>query len=184
MAVAQNDAKHLFYLSGELNLGNYVGLDFGLNYVLNETYAFKLGFTGNIREPVSEPEDYLSGLVSVLSFGTTNPYDHFLTTRADFGRMINLNQKKTIRLNLAVGLGYTIIKEPINWQLRVFEGISFDSNYTFDYNSYGTLSLIINPKIEFPISHIFGFSISPMLQINKDRTYIGIGIGSIVGKLK
>ena len=57
-------------------------------------------------------------------------------------------------------------------------------NYTWNYKKYNTLSLIINPKIEFPFTRFYGLTISPMLQINKDRTYFGIGIGHMIGLLR
>ena len=57
-------------------------------------------------------------------------------------------------------------------------------NYTWIYNKYNTVNLIINPKIEFPFTRYFGLTISPMLQINKDRTYFGIGIGQMIGLLR
>jgi hypothetical protein len=46
------------------------------------------------------------------------------------------------------------------------------------------MSLIINPKIEFPLTNFIGLSVSPMIQLNKDRTYYGIGFGTMLGKLK
>ena len=57
-------------------------------------------------------------------------------------------------------------------------------NYTWNYKTHNTLSLIINPKIEFPFTRFYGLTISPMLQINKDRTYVGIGIGQMIGLLR
>ncbi len=182
---AQDDEDGNFYLSTEFNRGNYIGINFDLNYIFKNNYSLKLGFSGNIREPESQPEDFSSGLTGLLSFGTDFPLDHLLTYRIDVGKIYNLNKKGTIRANLSVGLGYTIIKEPGNWQKIDSESvIILTENYTYSYNSYDTVSLIINPKIEFPISKFFGFSVSPMLQVNKDRTYYGIGIGSLIGNLK
>lgn len=83
---------------------------------------------------------------------------------------------------MSVGLGYTTIKEPENWQAT--EGSFLVENYTWDYNKYHTLSLIINPKIEFAISRFYGFTVSPMVQLNKDRTYFGVGIGQVMGLVR
>ena len=57
-------------------------------------------------------------------------------------------------------------------------------NYTYEYSKFNTVSLIISPKIEFPFSRIYGLTISPLIQINKDRTYLGVGIGQMMGLLR
>lgn len=182
---AQETVEDTYYGSGEFNMGNYFGVNFDLNYVFKNKYSVKFGFSGNLREPKSQPEDFSNGVTGLLTFGTENPYDHLLTYRIDVGRIYNLNQKGTIRANLAIGLGFTTIKEPGNWQ-AVDGGtlIILTDNYTYSYNSYNTFSFIINPKIEFPFTKIYGFSVSPMIQLNKDRSYFGIGVGSLLGKLK
>ncbi|HSP84008.1 MAG TPA: hypothetical protein VLN72_09800, partial [Gillisia sp.] len=59
-----------------------------------------------------------------------------------------------------------------------------DENYSYEYHKYHTVSLIINPKIEFPITRIYGLTLSPMILINKDRTYMGIGVGHMIGLLR
>ena len=101
------------------------------------------------------------------------------------GKIYNLNQKGTIRANVALGVGYTVIDEPENWQYIPNNAtINLDENYTYDYYKYNTISLIISPKIEFPISKYFGFSVSPMAQINKDRSYCGVGLGIMLGKVR
>lgn len=185
-AIAQEtDSYNAYYLYSELNLGNYVGVDFNLNYVINNKYSLKLGFSGNIRKPKSEPENFSGGLKGLFSVGIENPYDHLLNYKIDLGRIYNLNPKKTIRANLAVGMGYTIIKEPENWELVESDVLlNLTENYTYTYRSYSTLSLIISPKIEFPITRFFGLSVSPTIQLNKDRSYFGIGLGTLLGKLK
>ena len=98
------------------------------------------------------------------------------------GRIYSLNKKGTIRANLSLGIGYTAIKEPTNWQ--PVEGSFITQNYSFDYDRYHTFSLIINPKIEFPFTRFYGLSLSPLVQVNKDRVYYGIGIGQMIGLLR
>lgn len=179
----QSQEKHTYYLTSEVNFGNYLGVDYALNYVYNNTYSVKVGFSGNVREPKSQPKDYDGGGNALFSSGTDNPYDHFLTYKIDVGRIYKLNEKGTIRANISAGVGYTIIKEPGNWQ---FVGNSnfFEENYSYSYHTHNAISLVVNPKIEFPITKYFGFSASPMLQINKNRTYYGIGVGLMLGKLR
>ena len=98
------------------------------------------------------------------------------------GVVSRLNKSETIRANFSVGMGYTTIKEPGNWQKR--DRILFGENYTWDYLENNRLSLILNPKIEFLRYRFFGLTISPMLQANKDTFYLGVGIGAMIGLLR
>jgi len=179
---AQFSENNAIYTTGELNLGNYIGLDINLNYIYKEKYSFKVGYTGNLRKPKTQPDNYVSGLTGIASFGLANPYDQFESYQVGFGKIYNLNKSNTIRLNLSLGLGYTIIREPENWQ--IINNAFLTENYTWNYDKNKTVSLIVNPKIEFPFTRYFGLTISPMLQINRDRAYVGIGIGQMLGLLR
>lgn len=183
-ANGQSVENNAVYATGELNFGNYFGMDLNLNYVLKEKYSFKLGYTGNFRKPKSQPEDFTSGVIGILVFGLNSPVDQFENFGATVGRIYKINQSGTIRANFSLGIGYTIFTEPENW-IKINEStVSITKNYSYDYAKHEAISLSINPKIEFPITKYFGFSISPMLQSNRDRTYLGIGLGSMIGLLR
>ncbi len=179
---AQTELKHAYYFGSDLSLGNYLGLDLDVNYIYSEKYSLRIGYSGHIRKSRSLPADYSSGLVNSMFFGLAQPLDQLENIYLTAGKIYKLNEKGTIRINLSVGLGYTTIREPGNWQRS--ENYFLVENYTWDYEKYHTVSLIISPKIEFPFTRFFGLSLSPMLQINKDRTYVGIGIGDIFGLLR
>jgi hypothetical protein len=181
-ANGQFDQHNAIYSTGELNLGNYIGFDFNMNYVHKEKYSFKVGYTGNLRKPISQPADYASGLTGLLLLGLANPFDQIENYQIGFGKISKINASGTIRANLSIGLGYTIIREPENWE-RVNTAF-LTENYTWNYNKYSTVSLIINPKIEFPFSRFYGLTVSPMVLLNKDRTYFGVGIGQMIGLLR
>ncbi|WP_374959402.1 hypothetical protein [Gilvibacter sp.] len=181
-AIGQQAQQNLVYANLGLNLGNYVGFDAELNYIRSGKYSFKLGYSGNIREPVSEPADYSSGLTGALLLGLANPFDQMEQIYAGAGRVWVLNPSGTIRLNAGIGLGFTIIREPGNWQ-RVQDNFLVE-NYTWEYNRYNTFSLIFNPKIEFPITRFYGLFAAPFVQLNKDRTFFGISIGHMIGVLR
>lgn len=152
IAQAQFAENNAIYFSSDLNLGNYIGVDFHLNYVLKEKYSFRAGFTGNIGiKPKSRPDDYNSGFAGVLFFGLINPYDLIETYEVGFGKIYNLNKSGTIRVNLSIGVGLTTIREPENWQIVGADASWSSPNYTWNYKKYNTVSLIINPKIEFPV---------------------------------
>ncbi len=180
---AQFHQNHAIYQSSEITIGNYLGVNVNANYVLKETYSFKIGYSRLIRLPQAAPENYSSGLVGLLTFGMANPYDQMQNIQIMAGKVYKMNKKGTIRANLSLGLGFTIITEPTNWQ-PTETGSFLGPNYTYDYGEYNTISLIINPKIEFPFTRYYGLELSPMLQINKDRTYIGLGIGHMIGLLR
>ena len=92
----------------------------------------------------SQPEDYSSGLTGVLLFGSANPYDQLENYQIGVGKIYKLNSSGTIRANLSLGIGYTIISEPENW-VRINNGFLAE-NYTWNYKKYSTISVIINPK--------------------------------------
>lgn len=181
-AHAQSNSNHAIYFANEFNLGNYFGADVGMNYVYSEKYSVKAGYNANLRLAKSTPYDYSSGLVGAYLFGLAEPMDQLENYHLAIGQIYKLNKSGTIRVNFALGLGLTTIKEPKNWQRenRAF----LVENYTWNYKKYNTLSLIVNPKIEFPFSRFYGFTVSPMIQINKDRIYLGIGIGQMIGILR
>ena len=105
IANAQFDENNMIYSTGELNLGNYIGFDINLNYINKEKYSFKIGYTGNIRKPKSQPEDYTSGLTGILLLGLANPYDQFENYQFGVGKIYEINPSGTIRANISIGLG-------------------------------------------------------------------------------
>ncbi len=180
-ANAQFAENNALYAASELNFGNYFGVNLDLNYVLKEKYSFKVEYSGNLRKAKSIPEDFSIGLTGIFLFGLTTPVDRFQNYGATVGRIYKINQSGTIRANLSLGIGYTVYTEPENWEKISSD---YDKNYTYDKVKHEAVSLIVNPKIEFPITRFFGFTLSPMLQINKDRTYIGVGFGTMIGLLR
>lgn len=181
---AQSSEKNAIYVTGGLNAGNFWGGNLNLNYVLNEKYSFQAGISGLFRESKSKPEDFSSGIVGFLSLGLSNILylDEMENYQLLAGKIFMLNRSNTARLNLAGGIGYTVLTEPTNWK-RVTD-YTIVENYTYDRITHGTISLIINPGIELPFSRYLGFTLSPMLQINKYRTYIGFGIEAMIGLLR
>ena len=177
----QFDQNHAIYITPDLSLGNYIGLDANLNYVYKEKYSFKIGYSGLFRITNSRPDDLSVGLEVLISLGLLSPYDIMETFQVGIGRVYILNNAGTIRVNMSIGVGYTTITEPYNWIPTL--GM-LTTNYNWEYKSHNTVSLIINPKIEFPFTRFYGLSASPMLMVNKSRIYVGFGIGQMIGLLK
>lgn len=172
---AQVAKNNKLYASSELSIGNYLGVDVNLNMITKKNHIFKVGFTGNFRGSRSiPPRNDFDPL----------PVDYFNSFQVGFGKLYNigkienLDENGIVRANISFGLGITGLKERVNWRLNN------NSYYISDEKKISTISLIINPKIEFPLKKFFGLTISPMLQINKYRTYFGIGIGQMIGLVR
>lgn len=183
IANAQFDEENAIYTTTEINVGNYFGFDFNLNYVYDEEYSVRLGYTGNIRKPISEPQNFSSGFLGIFFLGLGRPFDHFDSYEFCVGKIIRLDEKGIYRLNLSAGIGYTTIREPENWEV-VYDLYSIGNNYTWEFKKYTLYSIIFNPKLEIPYTNYVGFTVSPMMQINKDRTYYGLGLGLMIGLLR
>lgn len=179
---AQFSEKNAIYLIGELNAGNFGGGNSSLNYVFDNKYSFQAGISGLYRESKSKPADFSSGMIRI--FGSSSSVkEEMQNWQILVGKIFVLNKSGTIRFNMATGIGYTILKEAKNWKPVSKHGFG-GANYTYDVERHGTLSLIINPRVEFPFSRYFGLTLSPILQINKDWTYIGFGVGMMIGLLR
>lgn len=174
--------NNFIYYSGDVNYGNYFGADINLNYIYKSNYSFKIGQTFNIRKARTQPESYVPGLFGMFRETFGYPLDQLENYSVSAGKIFNLNDTRTLRLNLSIGAGYTVIKEPHNWQ-KIDKQL-FSPTHSWEYRKYSTMSFIVNPKIEFPFTRYFGVTLSPIVEINKDRTHFGIGIGIMAGLLR
>ena len=180
-ANAQFDEKNAIYFSNEFNMGGYAGVDISLNYVYDTRFAFRVGFSGNTRIARTLPSDYSPGVVGILTLGVNTPRDNFQSVHFTFGYIQKLSEAGTVRLNLSLGLGYAMTREPVNWQ-KIDQFLS--DNYTWDYEHNHSISFVLNPKFEFPFSRYYGLSISPMVEIYDGGTFFAVGIGHIFGLLR
>ena len=169
---AQFNEKTLVYGSFEIQAGNYFGFNANINYIHNNKYSFKLGYTGLSRNDNDTPSDfeYNSGIFS--------SHDRLGNYYLLVGKIyqIKVTPKKSIRANMAFGFGYLLIREPINYKLSGGGWFS-NSNYTWDYNRIDTFSFVVNPKVEFLLNGAIGVSFSPLIQLSKKRSYFGAGAG-------
>jgi len=149
---AQSKESNKFYASTELNIGNYLGWELNVNFVTKKQNTVKIGFLNLLRGSDDVDDDELF------------PYDLCQSFQICFGKIYELNPKETVRANISVGLGSTLVLD--------------------ESNAGRSVSLIINPKIEFPFTRFFGLTFSPMLQLNKHSSYYGIGIGCVIGVLR
>ena len=88
-----------------------------------------------------------------------------------------------MRLNLSFGLAFTTLKRSENWQFNA-DPFSPEGLYSWDTKKNEIVSFIINLKIEIPLRSFFGITISSVVQLNKHRTYVEIGIVTMIGLLR
>ncbi|HLS12787.1 MAG TPA: hypothetical protein VK050_11545 [Flavobacteriaceae bacterium] len=175
-AQEKKNEKSKYYISSEVGAGNYMSYGADLNYILNDKFSFRLGYSGHVRNSKELPYN----LTSTVS----TPRDVMNTFQFMVGHAVYLNPKnKKSRVNFAAGIGYTSIDKPTNWEVYNPESDKGQVVYIYDKNTEQEASLIIQPKIEFLIERYFGFTVSPTLQISEHETYIGIGFGSMIGNL-
>ena len=182
--LAQFGKDNFVYLSEDAFFGNYKGGSLSLNYLRKQKMSIGIGMTSVSRAPESRPADYHGSIlgINVIFPDISGSVDRLIDFHFTMGKVILLNENGTIRANLSAGLGYTYIQEPYDFE-RVTSSFLF-SNYTNKTRDWRTVSLILHPKVEFPISRVFGFSVAPMLMVNKDRVFVGVGFGTLLGLLR
>ncbi|MCF6333291.1 MAG: hypothetical protein L3J11_08400 [Draconibacterium sp.] len=171
--------KHFLYASGDVMVGNYKGGDLGINYIFNNKYSIKFGFSASNKQTTFLPSDYLKSSGNEVPANSNFPKEDLENFHLLVGRVIALNSKKNFRIIIRGGPGLSITRVPINWQRR--KNNLFRSNYNFDIQQKKKLNLIINPKIEFPFASIIGLSFGPMFIIDKEESFFGAGIGIMYG---
>jgi len=176
---AQLFEKHFIYAKFGVFGGNYAGLNAGINYSPKGKYHFGLSAVGTISSSRLRPNDYNGGLAGFLSFGLNSPTDKTEAYHITLGRIIQLNKKGTIRLNLQAGIGTVRTRFATNFA-PTGNG-SLGANYTFSKESERAIGYIINPKIEFPLAAMYGLALSPVIMINERETYFGLGIENLFG---
>lgn len=178
---AQDVEKHLVYYSNEMIFGNNIGFMGDVNYIYQEKYSAKVGLSINFQKSPTQPKDYMSGIEYFLTLGLDSR-EVAITTYLSAGRIFHLNPAKSLRLNAAVGVGFTQMELRSNYQPAPPQ--LFTKNYTYDSRSKGAVSLIINPKLEIPLGRVVGISFSPIAIINSERGYYGLGIGYLLGRVR
>ncbi|TDL99438.1 MAG: hypothetical protein C4K58_05920 [Flavobacteriaceae bacterium] len=174
-----------YYLTSEIGGGNYGGFNIHLNYITPENVSIKFGASSLRAQQYKEvPDDFnYGGAVNVLFLGLGTLTEDTETYSISVGKVFPLNQRGTIRANLSAGLGYSIFTVAENFTKK--DGLFYlDSNYTWEKKDYDMVSLIINPKLEFPFTRYVGLTLSPELTINEKRVYYGAGLGLMVGLLR
>lgn len=153
------------------NASSYIGFSRSLNFHINNKYALRATGTLYFRDAVNLPNDFNTdaffriNLESILSVGVSA------------GRVFLFNSEGKSRFTLWLGLAYT------NYEtLTDFRKI--DEVYDYDLQNNREIGVVFRPTFEFPLLHYFGVSIYPLIRIQKQNTYFGLGAGYMIGKLR
>ncbi len=165
-------SQNKWYGSFELYF-NTTGINLNVNHNLNNAINLRAGFSSFTQKDYKKPYDYYS----LLNY--KSPYYSIHNFQIGISIKTKLNREGTIRLNLFTGSAYSILEEPDNYRLSDY----FNTNsHSWNVKKSNTISLVINPNIEFLIGKNQGLSLSSMIILNKNRRYIGLGIGHVFGK--
>ena len=170
--------KHFLYGTGNVMLGNYNGGDVGINYIYNSKYSVNFGFSVSSKSASNQLTESLKS-AKTNSIDLKVPDEHLENFHLMIGRVFDLSPKNNIRVVIQGGPGVSAIREPVFTTINNNETVF--SNYQIGFRKRQQVSLILNPKIEFPITSVLGFSIGPMLIVNDERTFFGVSIGVLYG---
>lgn len=177
---AQDKKGTVLYLnvdrsSGEL--GNHGALEASLNYMFKDNYILSVG--GSILRAKSKfiPNGYnvRSRNYDPIS-GTYGPQDYMNSLSITIGKILKANEKGDMRVIVAGGVAMS--------QLSLINfGIGGPDGYRFRSKTHNTLNLVLAPKLEYALTKYIGASVSPRVYMNHKRTYAGISLGLLIGKL-
>ncbi|MGY6649021.1 hypothetical protein [Wenyingzhuangia sp. IMCC45574] len=175
---SQKTQTRAFYLSSQLEIGNYFGFGWDVNYLHKDKYSFNLGHFLQLSIPNNRPSDF-DGDSDFFPFGDLKSISSY---RAMVGRIYYFDQKRRSRLNLQLGIGFSEVDEPYNWKR---EGET-DNGYKYDYEKrkYNTVGFVISPTIELPLYNILGLKLNPNIHFTRGEVFYGVGLGVLLGDLK
>ena len=179
---AQSVLKHSVYLNGDLLAGNYVAGELGLNYVYQGKFAVKVSYIGADRKAISTPDDFSTGLIGALTLGLFEPRDEMESYSFQIGRIFATGKQEKACYNISFGVVYSKLNEFTNWQKINTAGVAW--NYSYDKYKADRIGVILNPRIEILAGRFFGVTFSSTLLVNKDRCFIGVGVGVMGGILR
>ena len=167
--------QHNLYSSGEYVVGDQQAGSIGMSYTYNNKYIVSVGYIATFKSAVSPSDNFLKSGTNITPATSAEPFENAENLHMMVGRILNLNEKKNVRVVLKAGPGIATFREP------EFTLVNSNSQYNFETKTSKKLSLVVNPKLEMPLHSTFGCSVGPMLVVNSNQTYFGAGIGIMYG---
>lgn len=165
------------YLSTEYISGQFSGVQASAAFSKNGRFQYHIGLRSVGRIPATRPDNYH---VPIFERGVM---DEWTSLNIGASRIIPLNHKRTIRLNLSIAVGVGYHKEPTAWE-QTF-GNPFEENYNYDIRKSTSGDFFLNPKLEMPFSRHFGIVVAPGISANtKHGVHFAPSAGIIFGRLR
>lgn len=192
LLLSQNTRAQFFeknYLYGNIGIsgGNYFGSNVGANLLVQEKTYLNVGVLPIQADASEKPDGYTAGS-GIFGSGDSDIRNRFTLIYLTGGYAIKLGSK--FRLVLPVGPAIQFRRYATNFTIHettgTFGGFNFGTSPSHDYEwkKDVTVAFIVNPRIEFLLSHIYGVGISPLLAINRHETFIGISVNNLIGKIR
>lgn len=181
-SLAKLPENQFVYINGGFSVGNFVGGQIGISFAVNNKFSLQLEYFGATRSSKSIPSDYSIGFMDILTFGMSTPYDNSNSFRVMAGKMKNINQKGSVRINFKAGFSYLTIEEPYNWEK--INSFLIMSNYTWDYKTRQQIALVLKPEFEFVFANFMGITVTPVGEFSGDYSFYGIGVNLLFGKVR
>lgn len=170
--------QNRIYGNASLELGNYFGADVNICLVKNNKFSFTAGYLVHLHEPEDYPDD-IDDSDDLPLAGLDDARHLYLSA----GRVVMLGKSNVNRLNMLIGIARTKGSRKYDY-VKLEESERGEYLYDYEYEEYTNFSLVINPKIEFAFTKVFGLYITPKVILNNKRNYYGIGLGMMLGKLR
>jgi hypothetical protein len=162
-------------------VGGGTGLVSGLGARLYFSNKLIIGgdFNSSYFTAANLPDNYEPGF-SV--FGDGVPKDNMTSYSVMIGRYIPVGQ--IMRLSLEAGPGYKTYSE-MNFTPRSTTGwLDFGSNYNTYTNSFNTIGIIAEARVEFNVSRYIGIGIGGSIDASQYKTIPALRISLLAGKLR
>ncbi|NIJ43596.1 hypothetical protein FHR24_000035 [Wenyingzhuangia heitensis] len=166
-----------FYAAGSLEVGNHLGFDVSVNYIYKNKYSFSLGRLGMLYGSDNYPSD--KDDTDGLGFEGIDDAGHIYFS---IGRIIEIKNSDKFRFNLSMGLARTSGYREYNYTRG--EKTNNGYYYNSEFEDYHIYSVILNPKFEFVKFSASGLYISPKVILNKKKSFYGVGLGLMLGRVR
>lgn len=179
----QKKDNYLIYSSLKGNVGNYYGAGVTLDLVRSNNYSLGIGFFEQEKKPSNRPSDYEKGVLTLLTMGGGIARDNLQSVSLTAGRIFLSKSNSLIRYHLKAGLIYSFGKMPTNW-VKLDNALFTFENYSYDYEKYQEIGVLVNPTIDIPVFKYLGFSMGPYALLNQNTVSYGIEITTLIGLVK
>lgn len=171
-----------FFLYGNagVSAGNYKAIEGGINYIPSGNFSYHFNYYFRSRKDENKPQDYSSGFL-----GSSSVYNQYHSFVVSAGYVMALNSSKTIRMLLKGGPGLRWSRMADNYIAHSGGSGWFSSRYySYDRQNKYSVELTINPAVEFALARGYGLSVSPIISFGNGRTFYGVSLNNIFGKVR